>query len=157
MKVQVKLLDSIENLDILKPFWQFYMNAAFETAVLKPSEEVDYKKAVAIISKAIDKAISENLVKFDLSGNIPLQVCCMNVVKTSQATVSFTQVGPFDDEVELKKFMSFIAGFLCGLNDTEQLIMSIAMCHKDIFKMFKKSLKKHLSKLLGKDKFEIIS
>lgn len=157
MKVQVQLLDTIEKLDGFKPFWQFYMNAAFEAAVLNPSEQMDYKQAVAILSTAIDKSISENLVKFELNNEFPLQICCMNVIKTSQTTVSFTQIGPFDDEVELKKFMSFITGFLCGLNDTDKLSMSICMCHKDILKMFKKSLAKHLTKLLGKGKFEIIS
>lgn len=151
--MKIQLLNTISKVDDQKPFWQFYLNASFEAAVLNPTEEMDYKKAVAITSKAIDKALSDHLPKFNCE---ELQICCMNVLKSSQATVSFTQEGPFDNEIDLKKFSSFVIGFLCGLGETDNLNMSVAMCHKDMFKMFKKSLTKHLTKQFGKGKFEII-
>jgi hypothetical protein len=151
--MKIQLLDTICKLNDQKPFWQFYLNVAFEEAVLYPTEKMDYKEAVAATSKAIDKAISENLVKFDCE---ELQICCMNVLQSSRSTISFAQNGPFDNEMELKKFSYFVTGFLCGLGETDSLEGSVEMCHKDMFKIFKKILSKHLTKQFGKGKFEII-
>lgn len=151
MKVQI--LKSLELIDLKKRFWQFYINAEFQKAILSGEGSKSAEKALMEVMHDATNLFVEKF--FEETGDI--QISLMNITHPSQNTVSFMQDMPSDSEIELEKFGAFIKGFLCGLSQKSELTMMVDECDKTIFSIFKKRLNVALTRKLGKDKFEIQS